>query len=118
MNFLSKINRSVSYIAYILIGIAINGFFSIYLPEHNSVRAGIAWFALALIGGIIVILKTLRFSPEKRLRIMLYDLVYLFILIFFALFSLPFAINFILGSIIAVLFLYYQIDQKILIDLN
>ncbi len=118
INFLKRINRSVSYVGYLLIAIASNGFFAIYLPDNNPGTPRIAWFILAIIGGIIIGFKTLRFPQKKRLKIIVYDLIYTLILISFALFSLPFGINFILGSIIAILFLYYQIDQKILIQLN
>lgn len=101
-----------------MIGIAINGFFAIYLPDDNPGTSLTSWLLLAIIGGIIVGLKTLRFPQKERLKIVVYDLVYTLILVFFALLSLPFGINFILGPIIAVLFLYFQIDQKILVKLN
>lgn len=100
----------MSYIGYILIGIAINGFFSIYLPENNPAVSWIAWFALAVIGGFIVLFKTFRFSSKKRLKIIAYDLIYLFILIFFALFSLPYAMNFIW----ALLLLFFSYTIKLI----
>lgn len=73
---------------------------------------------MAIIGGIIIGLKTLRLPQKERLKIVVYDLVYTLILVSFALLSLSLGMNFILGPIIAVLFLYYQIDQKILIKLD
>lgn len=101
-----------------MIAIASNGFFAIYLPDDNPGTPLIFWLLLAIIGGIIVGLKTLRFPQKERLKIVGYDLIYILILIAFPLFSLPFGINFILGSILAVLFLRYQIDRKILEELN
>ncbi|MDN6630546.1 MAG: hypothetical protein L0K90_04700, partial [Staphylococcus equorum] len=100
------------------IAIASNGFFALYLPDDQPGTSLISWLLLAIIGGIIVGLKTLRFPSDVRLKIVFYDLIYIAILLFFALFSLPFGINFILGSVVAVLFLYHQIDSKILIKLG
>lgn len=118
MYLIEKINRSISYMAYLLVAIAIIGFFSIYLPEDNPGTPLIVWLVLAGFGGSIVGLKTLNFPSHKRLKIVLYDLIYTLILIFFSLFSLPFDLNFILGAIISSFFLYYQIDQKVLVHLK
>lgn len=101
-----------------MIAIASNGFFAIYLPYDNPGTTLISWLLLAIVGGIIVGLKTLKFPPKERLKIVIYDFVYILILISFALFSLPFGINFIIGSILAVLFFNKQIDKKILVQLN
>ena len=101
-----------------MIGIASNGYFAIYLPDDDPGAPLISWLLMAIIGGIIVGLKTLRFPQKERLKIVVYDLVYTLVLVLAALISLPFGINFILGPIIAVLFLYFQIDQKILVKLN
>lgn len=99
-----------------MIAIASNGFFAIYLPDNNPGTPRIAWFILAIIGGITIGFKTLRFPQKKRLKIIVYDLIYTLILISFALFSLPFGINFILGSIIAIYrFLNYDNNFRIYI---
>ena len=113
-----KVNRSMSWSGYLLLAIASNGIFGIYLANDNPGTSLFIWIVLGLIGVGILIVKTLRFKADARKKIMLADLLYLFILIAFGLIQLPRGINILIGSVLAVLYLYYSIDQKYLVKLE
>lgn len=117
MNILQKINCNISYFGYLLISIAINGFFSIYLPDDSPGTPRWAWYFLAIIGASIVGLKTLRFPQAKRCKIIASDILFISILLFFSILQLPYGINFIIGIIFSTFFLRYYIHRKFLIKL-
>lgn len=114
MSFLKMIDRKKAISAYLFIGIAINGFFSIYLLSDNPSTPRFAWYFLAIIGGVILIGKTFKFNKKDQLKIILMDSLFILIFVNFALISMPWGINFIIGSILGVLFLYFIIDKTYL----
>ena len=106
-------NRKLIYMGYILIGIAINGYFGIFLPADNPGTPKWAWYILAITGIGIVGLQTSKIPRPKRLKKTLFDLLFIVIFIFFALLPLPNGLNFLVGSAVGVYFLYYVIDKKL-----
>jgi len=114
MSKINWINRKVSYLGYVLLGIAINGFFGIFLQSENPGTPSWLWYLLAIIGIVIIALKTLKFDKQDRVKISLLDILYVFILVAFALIPMTAGLNFIIGSIIGVLILYFIIDHKFL----
>lgn len=102
------------YLGYILLGIAINGFFGIYLPNKNPGTPSWAWGLLAIIGISIIGVKTLKLPKKKKFNAILADVIFVSILTLFALISLPCGINFIIGSVLAVFYLYYVIVPRFL----
>lgn len=118
MSLLNKINLKSIYLGYILIGVSINGFFGIFLSENNPGTPKWAWYGLAIIGGIIIGLKTLKFPYKKRLNVVFADLIFTSIFIFFATLNWPKGINFIVGPFVGIFFLYYVINQKFLQNLK
>lgn len=112
------IDRVKVIISYIFMAIAINGFFSIYLTSDNPGTPRSLWFLLFLAGGIFVVGKTFKFDKEEQIKLALLDLLFIGILMGFAFISMPWGLNYIIGSILAVLLLYFVIDKKYLRQLN
>lgn len=113
-----KITRGISWLGYLLLAISNNGIFGIYLTQDQPETPLSAWLMLGIVGGVILILKTLRFQADEKSKIFFGDVIYLLILVVFGLSPLNRGINIVIGSIVAVVYLYYFIDRTYLVKLD
>jgi len=65
---------NLSIIGYSLILISFIGFFAYYIPKEDS--AIWQWIVLLLLGSYLLIYKTVKINPEKRLKSGAFDLLY------------------------------------------
>lgn len=95
-----------------------NGIFGIYLANENPGTPLLVWLVLGLIGIGILTFKTLRFESSERFEIIIKDLVYGAVFLLAGFIKLHYGLNIVIGSVLAVLYLYYVIDRKYLIKLE
>lgn len=114
---LKRIDRRSAIVSYLLIAIASNGYFAIYLPTDNPGSPLFVWLILFFVGFLLIILKTLRFPAEERLKIVGFDVIYFGVLLLGGMIPLPGGLNIILASVLAVLLLFRKIDPDYLIRL-
>nr|RAV93761.1 hypothetical protein DBT53_08855 [Aerococcus mictus] len=108
---LSPREQRLALLGYIMLMVSLLGFFSIYL--HSSSSPLSIWVILMLIGGSIVGWKTLKFSSQIQIKLVLCDL--LFILNFYILskWELKYGLNYILAGFLGSILITY-INEKFL----
>lgn len=97
-----------------MIGIAINGYFGIFQASDNPGTPSWAWLSLAVIGTVIIGAKTLNAPQNKRMKLLLADLLFIGILLFFVWIPLPNGMNYVIGPVLAAIYLHFYINARLL----
>ncbi len=101
----------LSVFGYILVIISIVGFFGYYLPSEDATF----WqWGLTFSTGLALLTPKNKHVPrKKRIRVLVFDLVYFLLLLVFALFKMPYGINLLALTIIGAILIVPLLNESL-----